>query len=217
MLLDRAERAALRAVALDSTLPEVQLALARTRSAQFRFREALDAVNRALALDPNATLTYSLKYEVLTALGRSDEATQAARRGVELDGLSALAVNNLAVSLWSAGMLDSAIRYTDRAVSSTPTEKQWKRTQATIYATAGRLREAVPMCEAYMGTNNQCAGTLAAVAGTTADRDQALTALGAMGRLPGAAAIPTLAAVGTPGNGGFRVFAASPCGGGHAR
>jgi serine/threonine-protein kinase len=195
-VLERAERAAQRAVALDSTLPEVQLALARTRSAQFRFREALQAVDRALALDPNATLTHALRYEVLTALGRSDEAGAAARRAVELDGLSALALNNRAVWFWSAGMMDSAAHYSERAVAVAPSEAQWRRTLATIYASAGRLGEAIPMCETYMGAVNRCAGTLSVLAGVSGNGDEALATLGALGRLAGSAGIPTFAALG---------------------
>ena len=182
-LLERAERAAQRAIALDSTLPEAQLALARTRSVQFRFREALQSLDRALALDPNATLTHALRYEVLTALGRSVEAGAAARRAVELDGLSALAVNNLAVWFWSQGMVDSAAHYSERAVAIAPSEGQWKRTLATIHALDGRLDEAVPLCQSYLGSANRCAAMLSAITGTPTNRDESLAALGALGRL----------------------------------
>ena len=44
--------------------------VARSYSAQFRFNDALRAVNRALALDSNATLAWTRKYEILTALGQ---------------------------------------------------------------------------------------------------------------------------------------------------
>jgi TolB-like protein len=195
-VLERAERAALRAVALDSALPEARLALARTRSAQFRFRESLEAVDRALALDPNATLAFALRYEVLTALGRMDESGEAARRAVELDELSALALNNRATWFWSAGMLDSAMRYTDRAVQVAPTEVLWLRTQWIIYAEAGRFGEGVAICERHTKVAGQCSQTLSVFASRPGTREQALTALGAIGRLPGPMSIPTFAAVG---------------------
>lgn len=195
-ILGRAERAAQRAVALDSMLPEAQLALARIRSAQFRFRESLQAVDRALALDPNATLAYALKYEVLTALGRIDEAGDAARRAVELDGLSALALNNRAVWFSMARQMDSATYYTERAVAIAPDEVLWKRTRASIYASSGRLGEAIVLCEASMAPADRCRGIMAAVAGVPEHRDEALAALGALGRLPGASGTPTFAAIG---------------------
>ncbi len=193
--LASADVAARRAVAIDSTLPEVQLALARTRSGQFRFREALDAVNRALALDPNATLSYALKYEVLTALGRQDDAGEASRRALELDALSALALNDRATWFWSAGVLDSAMRYAQRAVAIAPTEMQWKRSLWTIQAAAGRFSDAAALCTVTLGPGIRCAGTLAALAGVSEDRPGQLAALAAMGRLPGVSGFPTFAAL----------------------
>ncbi len=70
----RANVAAERAMSLDSMLPESQIALARSLATDFRFREALPRVQRAIELDPNATLAYALEDEVLSALGRSAEA-----------------------------------------------------------------------------------------------------------------------------------------------
>ena len=95
----RADSAAQRAFALDSTLPEVQIALARAREVDYRFREALPTVQRAVALDPNGTLGYVLEYEVLSALGRKAEADTAIRRAFVLDSLSPLVLTNLAIVL----------------------------------------------------------------------------------------------------------------------
>jgi serine/threonine-protein kinase len=196
VVLARAQQAAERAVALDSTLPDVQLALARTRSTQFRFREALLAVDRAVALDPNATLAHTLRYEILTALGRHDEAGSAARRAVELDPLSALAVNNRAIWFFSAGMLDSAIHYSERAVALAPTEPLWKRSLGVLYASAGRLTDGIAMCAASLGPGNQCATMLPAFTGDTANHEAVLATLGAMRRLPGTTSVPVFAALG---------------------
>ncbi len=193
--LARADSAARRAVALDSTLPEVQLALARTRSGEFRFREALDAVNRALALDSNATLSYALKYEVLTALGRYDEAGDASRRALELDALSALALNDRATWFWSGAMFDSATYYAERAVAIAPNEVQWKRSLWTIMASAGRLKEAVALCEASFGRDLRCSGTLTALAGSPGNHAAQLVALGSVGRLAGVNGFPAFAAL----------------------
>ncbi|HEY4305350.1 MAG TPA: protein kinase [Gemmatimonadaceae bacterium] len=192
----RADQAARRAVALDSMLPEVQLALARSYSAEFRFNDALRAVDRALALDPNATLAYTLKYEILTALGRLAAADTASRRAVDLDALSALALNNRAVWFMSAGQMDSAIHYSERASQVAPTEGQWMRTLGTLYAFAGDYKKALPACRAGSGpTNDTCEETIGLVAGIPAMREPGLAALGARARLPRAVGSPTWAAM----------------------
>ncbi|MEO8619461.1 MAG: protein kinase [bacterium] len=191
----RAERAALRAVALDSTLPEVQLALARSYEVLFRFNDALRAVDRALVLDPNATLAWTLKYEILTALGRRAAADSAARRAVELDGLSALALNNRAWALAALGQLDSAVRYSERSVEVAPTEGQWKRSLGTLYAFAGRYDDGVRQCAVGVGPGNTCDAALGLIAGIPAMRERGLAALSARLQLPRTLGTPMWAAM----------------------
>jgi serine/threonine-protein kinase len=194
-VLARADRAAQRAVALDRMLPEVQIAIARTRAVQFRFQEALTHVDRALALDSNATLTYALKYEMLTALGRREEAGVAVRRAAQLDNLSALALNDVATWFWSGGVMDSAMHYSERAVQIAPAEPVWRRSLGTIYATAGRLADGIATCEAASVAAYICRHTLSSIAGTPFDRDSSLAALGAMAHWPVSVGIPTFAAI----------------------
>jgi serine/threonine-protein kinase len=194
VLLARAERAAQRAAALDSMLPEVQLALARSYLTQFRFNEARSAVDRAIALDPNATLAYALQYEIATALGQVAAGDTASRRAVELDSLSPLALNTRATWFLSAGMTDSAIHYSERAVELSPQEILWKRTLATAYAFAGRYDDAVRECLASSGTAT-CRYTMGLVTGAPGTREQGLAALGAMGRQPGTLGSPAWSAL----------------------
>ncbi|MEP6621542.1 MAG: protein kinase [bacterium] len=191
----RAERAALRAVALDSALPEVQLALARSYGVLFKFNDALRAVDRALALDPNATLAWTLKYEILTALGRAASADSAARRAVQLDALSALALNNRAWALAAVGQIDSAVRYSERSVEVAPTEGQWKRSLGTLYAFAGRYDDGVRQCVVGIGLGNTCDAALGLIAGIPAMRAQGLAGLAARARLPRTLGTPTWAAM----------------------
>lgn len=195
VVLARAERAAHRAVALDSMLPEVQLALARSYSAEFRFNDALRAVDRALALDPNATLAYTLKYEILTALGRLAGADTASRRAVELDALSALALNNRAVWFMSAGKMDSALHYSQRAVAVAPTEGQWKRTLGTLYALAGNYGDGVRNCREGVGPTNTCEMSIGLIAAVPGMRERGLVAVGSLSRLPRVIGSPTWAAM----------------------
>jgi TolB-like protein/tRNA A-37 threonylcarbamoyl transferase component Bud32 len=195
VVLARAEAAARRAVAIDSTLPDVQLALARSQSAEFHFREALQSVNRVIAADPTSTLAYTLKYEILTALGRAIAADSASRRAVELDGLSALALNNRAISFWTADKLDSAVHYSERAVAVDPSNAQWKRTLQAIYASAGRLKDARKACSnGMLGSPGSCAAVLGFIAGDTMDRAAVIRGLDESALRSGAAGAPTFTA-----------------------
>ena len=180
VLLARAEFAARRAVALDSTLPEVQLARARASEEQFYFRDALTSVNKAIALDSNATLAYALKYEILTALGRAAEADSAARRAVELDAFTGIVLNNRALSLAALGKLDSAIRYSERSVEVAPSEPSWKRTLAGLYGLAGRHRDAVASCYAAGMQPKKCDDLYAALTGTPEGRAATVAILNSM-------------------------------------
>lgn len=194
VVLERAERAARRAVVLDSTLPEVQLARARAYAAQFRFNDALRAVDRSIALDPTATLAYTLKYEILTGLGRLDAAGAASRRAVELDAFSALVLNNRAVWFQSAGQIDSAIHYSERAVELSPAEPLWRRTLGLLYGLAGRYEDGVRECRTA-GLGESCGATIGLLAGGPNLRNAGLAALGERGRLPRTLGTPMLAAM----------------------
>jgi eukaryotic-like serine/threonine-protein kinase len=195
VVLARAEAAARRAVAIDSTLPDVQLALARSQSAEFHFREALQSVNRVIAADPTSTLAYTLKYEILTALGHAIAADSASRRAVELDGLSALALNNRAISFWAADKMDSAVHYSQRSVAIDPSNTVWERTLGAIYASAGRLKDARMTCSnGMMGSPSSCAAVLGFIAGDTMDRAAVIRGLDESARRSGAAGAPTFTA-----------------------
>jgi len=180
VLRARAEFAARRAVALDSTLPEVQLARARASSADFRFRDALASVNKAIALDSNAMLAYTLKYEILSALGQPAAADSAARRAVELDAFAPIALNNRALSFLALSNPDSALRYSRRAVEVAPTEPTWRRALAAIYAFKGNYRDAVRECEGSELPRTFCEPIYAWVLGTPQGRAASVAALNTM-------------------------------------
>ncbi len=139
----RADSAAQRALALDSTLPEVQIALARAREVDYRFREALPSVQKAVALDPNGTLGYVLEYEVLTALGRTAEGDSAIRHAFVLDSLSPLVLVNFAIVLSSEAKHDSAIRLTLRA-DAAPAGRHAVEAQPRVAIRAGGARSGCP-------------------------------------------------------------------------
>ena len=194
-LLDRAERAARRAVTLDGASPDAQLALARVYATRFAFRQADVAVTRALALDSSATLAHLLAFQVHGALGRMHDAGEDARRALALDGASALALNTYAVWLLDMGHADSAVAYAERAVALDSLQPLWRRTLANVYARAGRVDDAVRECRRALGTN-ACVPISGLLANVPAQRAPARAVLDTLGTRRGLLAQPSFAALG---------------------
>jgi tetratricopeptide (TPR) repeat protein len=117
----RAEDAARRAVALDSTLADAHasLALARMYGA-WDFASAEREFEAAIALDPDYPIARYWFAELLMVLGRYDEAVEQARRGVELAPASAIAQHLLGWALIGSGSLDSGLAVERRAVELEP-------------------------------------------------------------------------------------------------
>jgi TolB-like protein/tRNA A-37 threonylcarbamoyl transferase component Bud32 len=106
---DRAERAARRAIALDSTLGEAWASLGEVlTNGRWDWPGAERALRRAIQLDPSYATGYQWLGEVLLAVGRLDEAVTVTQRGVDLDPLSAIVANAHGLALYYAGRVDSA-------------------------------------------------------------------------------------------------------------
>ena len=91
--------AAARAMALDSMLPEAQLALAMSLGLRMHFREAIQHDRRAADLDPSSVEAHhGLGFDLLN-VGRTDEAVEELRRAVDLDPFALTATTLLAEGL----------------------------------------------------------------------------------------------------------------------
>jgi len=99
----RFERELRRAIALDSTLPDPQPALASALASMGRFDEAIAQGYRAVANDPARSMSASVLSHVLLAAGRYDQAVALARRAVEMDSTARAAWAALALAEWFAG------------------------------------------------------------------------------------------------------------------
>jgi serine/threonine-protein kinase len=117
----RAEDAARRAMALDSTVADAHasLALARMYGA-WDFVDAEREFEAAIVLDPDYPIARYWYAELLMVLGRYDEAVEQARRGVELAPAAAIAQHLLGWALIEAGSLDSGVAAERRAVELEP-------------------------------------------------------------------------------------------------
>ena len=105
-----------RALAIDGTLVEGHLALANVLQTEMDAASAEPEYLTALAGDPRNVTAHQWHGDNLTLLGRGDEGAREGRAAVALDPLSAVADNDLAYNLMSAGQFADAIRVSHRAL-----------------------------------------------------------------------------------------------------
>jgi TolB-like protein/DNA-binding SARP family transcriptional activator len=96
---DRLERAADRALALDSTLADVHAARGLSYHFEWRWDEAEREYRRALELDPRHATAHQWYGEHLAKMGRGAEAVASLQRALELDPLSLVIRNDLGLVL----------------------------------------------------------------------------------------------------------------------
>jgi len=146
--LAKAERAANRAIALDSSFGEGYSALGYTYHWQWRWQEAERAFRRAIELDPNDAGTRQWYAEYLVKMRRSWEAEAEVRRAVMLDPLSPLAQVNLGLVLMLGGRSREAIAQLEQTARMDPSVVSVQILLSRLYlmvgetekaATAGRL------------------------------------------------------------------------------
>ncbi len=178
-----AERAARRAVALDSQLADAQTALATALDYQFEFREALQAADRAVALDPSNAPAHKERGDILMSLGRVAEAEAPFRRASELDPL--VPVNHVEMGVWfiASGQPDSARRAVDRAIELDPSNGFWQFPRQLAAAQQGRIEDAVDACTRFSGRAGTCRDLWTGVR-VPANRARGLAVLDSLGRSP---------------------------------
>jgi len=116
-----AERAARRALELDPSNAEAEVALGNVIRDRRQWREAEAHYVRALEIDPDNVEAHQQYAEYLAASGRLDEALRSARRGVALDPTSAIRHVVLGYILFVNGRYDEAITVLERAAELDPT------------------------------------------------------------------------------------------------
>ena len=112
----RATTAARRALQLDSTLSEAQMALALTQMHSFRWAEAESQFRKAIRLDPDDPAVHMQYGRLLVYTGRLQDALPEFQRARDLDPTSALLSSWLASSLLSNGRQAEAFAEIDRAL-----------------------------------------------------------------------------------------------------
>jgi TolB-like protein/DNA-binding winged helix-turn-helix (wHTH) protein/tetratricopeptide (TPR) repeat protein len=144
-LLEQARRAADRALALDPNLAEGYAARAMVRfNSDWDLEAASQDLSHAMALSPSLARAWQYKSAILTAMGRFDEAVQAARQGQELDPLSVLENTTLGVRLYYARRFPEAITQFNRTLATNPGFGVAHWGLAETYRELGRHAESIP-------------------------------------------------------------------------
>ncbi|HEV8129350.1 MAG TPA: protein kinase [Candidatus Eisenbacteria bacterium] len=118
----RAEAAVARALELDDHLAETFVSLGALRTAaQWDWPGAEAAFRRALALDPNHASARHWYADLLSVLGRHDEAIAESRRARELDPLSLIVSSGVGMHLYYARRYEEAVEQQRRTLELDPT------------------------------------------------------------------------------------------------
>ena len=118
--LERAERAALRALELDPSNASAEVALGNVARDRQEWRDSESHYLRALQIDPDNVEAHQQFAELLTSIGRQEEAVRSARRALELDPTSAIRAYVLGYILTDNGSDAEAIVPLQRATEIDP-------------------------------------------------------------------------------------------------
>jgi serine/threonine-protein kinase len=178
-----AERAARRAIALDSMLPDAHMALTQVLFHRVRLREALASADRALALDPSSAMAHKDRAEILLTQGRVEEAAVSMRRALALDPLVPVIQADMAVTWMALRQPDSALATIQRLIAFDPSNAYWHWTGAMIFAVKGMADSSVASCLRFTPDEHFCR-TLQLATADQANRNQVLAYLGALTEHP---------------------------------
>jgi TolB-like protein/DNA-binding SARP family transcriptional activator/Tfp pilus assembly protein PilF len=143
---ERSREAALRALALDSTLAEARTALAYPLAFHdWRWHAAERELTRAIQLEPNAVLPYVRRANVLAALGRTEEAIADVERAARMEPLSFLVSYNRGLVHYWVGHYDEAVRFLQHTLAMDTVRLDVRRELAHAHFGRGDLEQAAAL------------------------------------------------------------------------
>jgi tetratricopeptide (TPR) repeat protein len=186
--MPKAREAALKAMALDDTLAEARHSMAMIKWwGDWDWPGAEREFRRALELNPNAAWTYMYYADFLMRLKRFDESLAVARRGHDLDPLSAPGNDVLCKALFYLGRCGQAVEQMRKTLELNPNYAAGHEVIARCFARQGQYEQAIAemrqMVAIYPHTRLLAAmGSLYGIAGR---RDEALQELAELKRRAG--------------------------------
>jgi tetratricopeptide (TPR) repeat protein len=178
--MPRAREAAMKAMALDDTLAEAHHSLAMIKwwsdwdwpGAEREFRRALD-------LNPNAAWTYMYYADFLMRLKRFDESLAAARRGHELDPLTAPVNDMLSKSLFYLGRCSQAVEHMRKTLDLNPNYGAGHEIIGRCFARQGQYEQAIAEMRQMVALHDhdRLLAVMGSLYGIAGQRDEALKTL----------------------------------------
>ena len=156
----RAEEAATKALALDSSLAEAHTSLGYVHNFNWNWNAAEQSFKRALELNPNYANAHNLYATHLMAKGLTAESIAASNRARELDPFS------LSISVQRGFLLENARRYDEaieqlrNVIAMDPNHYQAYWTLGHTYAASGRFVEAIAAAEKAAALSDRVPGAL---------------------------------------------------------
>jgi TolB-like protein/DNA-binding winged helix-turn-helix (wHTH) protein/cytochrome c-type biogenesis protein CcmH/NrfG len=156
----RAEEAATKALALDSSLAEAHTSLGYVHNFNWNWNAAEQSFKRALELNPNYANAHNLYATHLMAKGLIAESIAASNRARELDPFS------LSISVQRGFLLENARRYDEaieqlrNVIAMDPNHYQAYWTLGHTYAASGRFVEAIAAAEKAAALSDRVPGAL---------------------------------------------------------
>lgn len=147
---DRTERAAARALSLDSTIAEAYVALGLSRVHSWRWAEAEQAYKQAIAVDPRYATGHQWYGELLYHTGRMDESLAQLRRSTELDPLAPIATVAHAYALSAARRPAESLVEAKKAMELAPHISIVYRVASFAAATTGDCATAITLADRTM-------------------------------------------------------------------
>jgi serine/threonine protein kinase/tetratricopeptide (TPR) repeat protein len=177
-ICQKAKEAAMRAVALDTSLAEAHNALAAAYVlSDWDWTKGEDEFLRALEINPRSILARS-RYALwsLTAEGRVDEGIVQAKQAAELDPLSGYAATILAFAYYIAGKATEAIQSARHAMELDPESVLAPLSLAFAFHSQGQYEEALAATQAGLTMSGRHPMFMAELAAAYADSGKPLEA-----------------------------------------
>ena len=151
----KARVAALKALQLDDSLPDANLAVFNVLMSDWDWTGAGQAVQRAIDLNPGHVGAHGAYGEYLTQLGRLDEALAEYKRAVELDPLALLPHSSLAWAYYRSRKFDEALEQM-RLVLELDPHYDWRPAglRGHVFLAKGMYREAIGEYEKFIASPN---------------------------------------------------------------
>jgi tetratricopeptide (TPR) repeat protein len=177
----RAKAAAIRAVALDSTLAEARTSLAYgTMLYDWDWKRADELFRRAIAEDSSYATAHHWYADYLAGRGRLDEALHEMRRAAELDPLSRVIGDELGWVLYLMHRSDEALSHLETMRRLDPNFAHTYFMLGFVYLQKGESREAIASLKHALdlsGFYSQVSATLASAYASAGDTAAALRVL----------------------------------------